>query len=101
MGPQYGFKLEMCSYLDPLPADPLAAFADWTITHYGVRVSGRAWPRLRAACDHVPCAPPQANYSSSCYYNTACLADPGRIAQWYNVKPWIWQCCSEGEWSSR
>ena len=38
MGPQYGFKLEMCSYLDPLPADPLAAFADWTISHYGVRV---------------------------------------------------------------
>ena len=46
----------------------------------------------------MPCATLQVNYSSSCYYNTACLADPGRVAQWYNVKPWIWQCCSEGEW---
>ena len=70
MGPQYGYKLEMCAYLDPLPADPLAAFANWTITHYG------------------------AAYSSSCYYSTACLSNASRIDEWFNVKPWIWQCCS-------
>ncbi|RYG50408.1 hypothetical protein EON67_05330 [archaeon] len=66
---QYGFKDEMCSYLVPQPANVLAAFANWTNTHYG------------------------ATFGASCYYSTACLSDPKRVAEWYDAKTWVWQCC--------
>ena len=70
MGPQYGYKLAMCDYLVPLPADPLGAFANWTLSHFGY------------------------GFVQGCYYSTACLSNASRVSEWYNVKPWIWQCCS-------
>mmetsp|Transcript_11675 Transcript_11675/g.15424 ORF Transcript_11675/g.15424 Transcript_11675/m.15424 type:complete len:474 (-) Transcript_11675:311-1732(-) len=75
MGPQYGAKAELCSYLvDPVPNDILAAFAQWTTDHYG------------------------ESFGSSCYYSTACLSDPDRVDEWYDTKSWIWQCCHELEY---
>jgi len=79
MGPQYGSKAEMCSYLvDDLNADYggdlLVAFAAWTNGHYG------------------------ADFGASCYYSTACLSDPSRVEEWYDTKSWIWQCCHELEY---
>ena len=40
MGSQYGYKLDMCAYLVPQPADALAAFAQWTNDHYGTGFGG-------------------------------------------------------------
>jgi pimeloyl-ACP methyl ester carboxylesterase len=76
MGPQYGSKIEMCSYLVPESddVDVLAAFANWTNDHYGT------------------------SFGSSCYYSTACLSDPTRVDEWYDTKSWVWQCCHQLEY---
>ena len=78
MGPQYGFKADMCGYVvGTVPAtypDLLTAFAAWTADHYG------------------------PDFGASCYYSTACLSDPARAAEWADNKPWVWQCCHELEY---
>lgn len=77
MGPQYGYKDLMCSYVVPLPPTPWGAlqqWANWTITHYGASVAG------------------------ACYYSTFCLSavdNATMIAQWPNQRPWVYECCNE------
>ena len=78
MGPQYGYKATMCSYLngsisndnngvsakkdskatDGNDDDLLTRFAAWTNDHYGT------------------------SFGSSCYYSTSCLSDPSRVDEW-------------------
>jgi hypothetical protein len=70
MSSQYGSKLALCSAMVG-SSDPLQSLADWTNSHYG------------------------PTFASQCYYNTACLSDPTRVAEWANTKTWIYQCCVE------
>ena len=70
MGPQYGYKTTMCSYLVDSTNDNkkqgitngdddlLTRFAAWTNDHYGT------------------------SFGSSCYYSTSCLSDPSRVDEW-------------------
>ena len=63
----------MCGMLAPAdaaPMDVLAAFAKWTVTHYG-------------------------DLANQCYYSSSCLSDVKQKEQWYNQKTWVWQCCSQ------
>lgn len=80
MGPQYGFKDLMCSYLLTPNSAPgyltgwpaLTAFQNWTVTHYG------------------------AEYPTSCYYSTQCLSNPQTYqANYSDSTTWVWQCCSQ------
>lgn len=72
MGPQYGAKDALCGYMVPQPADPLAAFAQWTNTHYG------------------------PTFGASCYYSTVCMSTASMSDQWAGgAYPWVYQCCSE------
>jgi hypothetical protein len=91
MGPQYGYKDLLCSYLNstaqatpqsPVPANAggfptgwaaLQAFARWTADHYG------------------------ANFGQSCYYSTPCLsAQAGTYAaNLSDSTTWVWQCCGQ------
>lgn len=77
MGPQYGYKDLMCSYVTPLPSNTTAAleaFAKWTIDHYGSGVAG------------------------ACYYSTYCLSSPtdsAMVAQWPNQREWVFQTCNQ------
>ena len=67
------YKADMCGMLAPVdaaPMDALAAFAKWTLTHYG-------------------------DLANQCYYSTSCLSDASQKDQWYNQKTWVWQCCSQ------
>lgn len=72
MGPQYGFRTELCAAMLPLQKDPIAQFAlNWTIPHYG------------------------ADFGAQCYYSTTCLSSARYSAQWPNQLPWVYQCCTE------
>lgn len=77
MGPQYGYKDLMCSYVTPAPSTPwaaLQAFANWTISHYGSGVAG------------------------NCYYSTYCLGastDSAMVAQWPNTREWVFETCNQ------
>jgi hypothetical protein len=72
MGPQYGFRTELCAAMLPLQRDPIAQFAiNWTLPHYG------------------------ADFGGQCYYSTVCLSDAKYSSQWPNQLPWVYQCCNE------
>jgi hypothetical protein len=77
MGPQYGYKDLLCSYLSDgqggyLTGWPaLVAFNNWTVTHYG------------------------ASFAGSCYYSSVCLSSGSYSGQWSDSTTWVWQCCNQ------
>lgn len=71
MGPQYGHKDKLCSYLVTGNTtyrtgwDALVAFSNWTTANYGPA------------------------FGASCYYSTACLSNTTYSNQWNDTTTWV------------
>jgi hypothetical protein len=71
MGPQYGAKDVMCSFMKQ-SFSPLENFRNFTVSHYG------------------------PDFTSNCYYSTACLSGDSMTDQWADADySWVYQTCSE------
>ena len=78
---QYGRKDALCTGLagaasTALPSTALTQRFSWLITEQ--------WGK---------------QFSTDCFYDTACLADPARASEWHpTARAWRWQKCSEVGW---
>eukprot|EP00744_Colponema_vietnamica_P011132 GILI01015663.1.p1 GENE.GILI01015663.1~~GILI01015663.1.p1 ORF type:complete len:479 (+),score=119.79 GILI01015663.1:96-1532(+) len=70
MAVQYGSKYFLCDSMVPLPADPLATYANVIQTLWG------------------------QSFTSNCYYSTECLSNPAYESTWGpGTYGWVFQTC--------